>query len=134
MAWSRKKKVVTAAVALGIVALTIWFLFRPHILRTWYAALGEFGGPIAEAAVPNLVAILKDQNEHPRLRSRAASTLGDIKARAGIPALVEALSDKEYYVRRSAVGRRAKILQRVAGQRFTGPPLMWETEPDTGSR
>lgn len=61
-----------------------------------YSLLPKFG----EKAVPSLLELWK--NEDPWLRCRAAEALGNLKARAAVPALKKAAEDPYYQVRYGA--------------------------------
>ena len=63
-------------------------------------ALGKLGA----AAVPVLIAVLKDEDENKDARSGAALALGEIgsAAKEAVPALIAALKDKDKQVRTNA--------------------------------
>jgi HEAT repeat protein len=56
----------------------------------------------AEAALPSLVALLKDKNQDAGVRESAAQALGVLKAKAALSSLIAALKDESVGVRRSA--------------------------------
>lgn len=77
----------------------------------YYAAqsLGRFGAE-AQAAVPDLVAALKDDS--PLVRGGAAYALGEIGSADGVPALKEVAKDAEKDVREAAAFALKQIQQK----------------------
>jgi hypothetical protein len=82
----------------AVPALIELFRKEPSVVAA--RALSEYG-PDAEAAVPELTAILLDKDLDTELRWNAARTLGKIRGRAAaaIPVLVESLEDEAATVR-----------------------------------
>ncbi len=79
-------------------------------MRYWAAeSLGKFG-PEAQAAVPDLVAALKDESK--MVRMAAAYALGEIGSADAAPALREAGKDSEKEVRDAATTALKRIQQK----------------------
>ena len=80
-------------------------------MRYWAAdSLGKFG-PEAQAAVPDLVAVLKDENRI--VRMGAAYALGEIGSTEAVSRLREAGKDSEKEVRVAANTALKRIQQRT---------------------
>ena len=76
-------------------------------MRYWAAeSLGKFG-PEAQAAVPDLIAALKDESK--MVRMGAAYALGEIGSTDAVPALQEAAKDSETEVRDAAATATKQI-------------------------
>ena len=79
-------------------------------MRYWAAeSLGKFG-PEAQAAVPDLIAALKDESK--MVRMGAAYALGEIGSTDAVPALQEAAKDSETEVRDAAATATKQIRQK----------------------
>jgi HEAT repeat protein len=80
-------------------------------MRYWAAnSLGKFG-PEAQAAVPDLVAVLKDENKI--VRMGAAYALGEIGSTEAVSSLREAGKDSEKEVRDAANTALKRIQQKT---------------------
>jgi hypothetical protein len=77
--------------------------------------LGEYGSK-ARIAIPNLIGMLENKNNSPKVRQAAAKTLGQIAARETVPTLIEALKDKydDIEVRKKAAKALGDIGDEIA--------------------
>src|SRR3954464_8567712 len=82
-----------------------------------------------EAAVPGLVAVLRDRKLEETIRFSAANALGDIGSDNAVAPLVEALKDPAFNVRRCAALALGKIGDRAAAaplrQLAANDPFAW---------
>ncbi len=69
--------------------------FKDDDFEVRWAALSAFSAAAKRAAVPTLIAILKDDGEHPNIVRSAVIDLGEIGDPAAVPALIECLQDEE---------------------------------------
>ncbi len=79
-------------------------------MRYWAAeSLGKFG-PEAQAAVPDLIAALKDESKI--VRMGAAYALGEIGSADAVPTLQETVKDSEKEVRDAATTALKRLQQK----------------------
>jgi hypothetical protein len=106
-------------------------------LAKFHANPDDFGDVVAmgEAAVDDMVAVLRNRSLSSRHRFMATNALGQIKSRRAVRPLLEALSDQDFNVRRCAALALATIGDRTAMPAIARlahkDPFAWK-DPQTG--